>query len=517
MAQQPNPSGPDLSAGVKLADFPDTGTIAGHVGEDPVLLSRFDGQFFAVSGKCTHYGAPLASGLLDGEDARCPWHHSCFSLRTGEPLRTPALAPLARYEAVVDGDMVFVRGKAAQSPSRRSLSGENLRVVIVGGGGAGLACANELRRLGHSGSIVILSADRDPPYDRPNLSKNYLAGSAPDAWMPLRGPDWYRDLEVELRLDTEVEKIDVSGRSVRSTAGDHVPFDRLLLATGCEPRRLDERGFDRENVLTLRSFADARAISRWAMPGARAAIIGSGFIAMEAAAALGTRGVDAEIVSPDHEPFVRVFGPEVGGFLRRLHADHGIRFHLGTVPASYDGQTVSLADQTSFKTDFVLLGVGVRPRTQLAEAAGLDVDNGVCVDAFLETSAPSIFAAGDIAAYPDPLTGERVRIEHWVVAERQGQAVAANMLGRRQRFDGIPFFWTMQQGVAVRSVGNSKGWDEVRIDGHVGKDGFMARYFAKDVHLASVSVGCDFESLEEEKRFEQRVAERSLAAHALND
>ena len=516
MAQEQNPSGQDLSAGLKLADFPETGTVAGHIEGDPVLLSRFDGQFFAVSGKCTHYGAPLASGLLDGEDARCPWHHSCFSLRTGEAVRTPALDPLGRYETVVDGDMVFVRGKVAPSPSQSNSNGGNLKIVIVGGGGAGMSCANELRRLGHSGSIVIVSADHDPPYDRPNLSKNYLAGSAPDEWMPLRGPNWYKDQNVELKLDTDVQQIDASGHSVRSAAGDHIPFDRLLLATGCEPRRLDEHGFDRENVFSLRSFADARAISRWAMPGARAAIIGSGFIGMEAAAALGTRGVEVDIVSPDREPFVRVFGPQIGGFLRQLHADHGVRFHLGTVPASYDGQTLSLADQTSFKADFVLLGVGVRPRTQLAEAAGLAVDNGVCVDAFLETSAPGIFAAGDIAAYPDPLTGERVRIEHWVLAERQGQAVAANMLGLRQRFDGIPFFWTIQQGVAVRSVGNSKDWDEVRIDGQVGRGGFMARYFANDVHVASVSVGRDRENLEEEKRFERRVAERSRDAHALN-
>ncbi|HEX8840934.1 MAG TPA: FAD-dependent oxidoreductase [Sphingomicrobium sp.] len=509
MGAQGAASGPDFSAGIPIDDIPEGKTVAGRVGDEPVLLSRFDGELVAVSGGCTHYGAPLRDGLFDGETVRCPWHHACFSLRTGAALRAPALDPLDRWQVDVEGGRAFVRSRMDAAPGPGGAApAEVERVVIVGGGAAGLACASELRRLGYAGAITMVSADNDPPCDRPNLSKDYLAGTAPEEWLPLRPADWYEQNRIELRLGAEVQRIDAAERRVH-LGGAELPYDRLLLATGSEPNRLREPGFDADNVFTLRSLTDATAIAEQAKAGGRAAIVGSSFIGMEAAAALRKRGVEVTVVAPEHVPFERVFGAEIGGWLQRLHEKNGVRFHLGTVASSLEGRQLKLANGESVEADFVLVGIGVRPRAELAQAAGIPADGAVPVDAFLETSLRGVFAAGDIAAYPDALTGEPVRIEHWVHAERQGQIAAANMLGQRKRFDAVPFFWTEQFGVALRYVGHASSWDRVEVDGDIEGGDFIARYYEGGDHRASAAVGRDLEILEDERGFERMIADKS--------
>ena len=497
-------TGPDFALGIPMDDVPAESTLAGRVGDQPVLLSRLGGEWFAVSGGCTHYGAPLADGLFDGTAVRCPWHHACFDLKTGAALRAPALDPLDRWRVEVAGGTVFVRDKleAAATPPMRS---DVQRVVIVGGGAAGVGCANELRRLGYSGAITMLSADGDPPVDRPNLSKDYLAGVAPEEWMPLRPSEWYADNRIDLRLNIEVTGIDVAGGRVLTSGGEALGFDRLLLATGSEPNRLDTPGFDHPNVLTLRSFADARAIVAKARAGAKAVIIGSSFIGMEAAAALRKREVEVHVIARDAVPFARVFGEEVGRFLRARHEQGGVHFHADSAAASFDGTAISLDNGERIDADFVLVGIGVKPRIELAAAAGIAIDKGVLVDALLETSAPGIFAAGDIAAYADPITGARTRIEHWATAERQGQAAAANMLGLMQLYDAVPFFWTEQYGLQLRYVGHAAAWDEVSIDGDVAGGEFVARYYQDGRHRASAGLGRDLEMLGDERQLEASI------------
>lgn len=501
-------SGPDFSQGVRLSEVPPRGMLPGRVGGEPVLLARFDGELFAVAGACTHYGAPLAGGLEDGESVRCPLHHACFSLRTGAPLRAPAFEPLARWRAEVEGGFVFVRAKEIDSaPPPMAAAAEDVRaILIVGGGAAAFACADELRRLGYAGSLTLVSADSDPPCDRPNLSKDYLAGTAPAEWIPLRGDDYYRRAAIDLRLATEVVSIDVQRRIASSHAGETFRFDRLLLATGAEAVRLAAPGFDRENVHALRSLADARAVVARATPGARAAVIGSSFIGLEAAAALRARGVAVEVVSKDIVPFDRVLGSEVGTFLQRLHEKHGVRFHLGRTASGYDGRVLRLDNRDAIEADFLIAGVGVRPRTALASGARIAVGDGVLVNACLETNVAGIYAAGDVAAYPDPLLGRRVRIEHWVTAQRQGQAAAANMLGAGEPFTAVPFFWTEQYGAALRHVGHAGGWDEIRIEGDVASGDFTARYYRQGELCASASVGRDRDNLEDERRLEARLS-----------
>jgi NADPH-dependent 2,4-dienoyl-CoA reductase/sulfur reductase-like enzyme/nitrite reductase/ring-hydroxylating ferredoxin subunit len=509
MGEAASATGPDFSEGIALSEIPGTGTIAGRVGEEPVLLSRFDGQLFAVGGSCTHYGAALADGRIAGAEVRCPLHHACFDLRTGARLRAPALDPLTRWRVETEDDRAFVRGKLGSEAESPEPQTDVRKIVIVGGGAAGLACAHELRRLGYSGEITMLSADADPPCDRPNLSKDYLAGDMPEDWLWLRSDDWYLENRVDLRLSTEVTRIDPQSRTVRCASGEELPYDRLLIATGALPNRLDKPGLDRPNVHVLRSVADARALAEHATAGARATIIGASFIALEAAAALRHRKVEVDIVSVEEVPLEHVFGKDVGVELQRLHEDHGVRFHMSSVVAGYDGKRLELGGGAGVDADFVLVAIGVKPRIALAEDAGASVKNGVVVDECMRTTLPGIYAAGDIASYPEPISGEHARIEHWVVAERQGQVAAANMLGRRERFESAPFFWTEQYGVSIRYVGRASGWDAAAVDGDLESGSLAARYFIEGTHCATATVGRDRENLDDEVMLEMRSETRS--------
>jgi NADPH-dependent 2,4-dienoyl-CoA reductase/sulfur reductase-like enzyme/nitrite reductase/ring-hydroxylating ferredoxin subunit len=498
-------SEPDFTSGIPLSEIAEGATVAGRVGDEAVLLSRFEGELYAVGGTCSHYGGSLADGISDATTVRCPLHHACFDLRTGAALRTPALDPLDRWQVDVDSDKAYVSYKL--KPQSDLVGGADTdigTIVIIGGGAAGLSCANELRALGYSGAITILSADPDAPCDRPNLSKDYLAGTAPEEWLPLRGDDWYADNRVDLRLATPVERIDSESRTVHCQSGENIAYDRLLIATGSEPNRLLAPGFDGKTVFTLRSIADARAIAAEARPGSRAVVIGASFISMEAAAALRTRGLEVDVVAVEHVPFDRVFGIALGEQIKRIHEAKGVRFHLGCVASGFDGETVTLANGRRIDADLVVVGIGVQPRLSLGRSAGVEIDNGILVDAFMQTSVPGIYAAGDIASYPDPAGGERMRIEHWVVAERQGQIAAANMLGRQRAFQSVPFFWSEQFGVAMRYVGYAPRWDQVIVDGDIESSAFTIRYFSEGVHRASVSVGRDRDNLQDELSLESR-------------
>ncbi|MFC7300298.1 FAD-dependent oxidoreductase [Cognatiluteimonas weifangensis] len=489
------PPGPDLRQGVPLADVPMAGVLAGHVDGEAVLLARLDDGIHAVGGHCTHYGAPLAEGLVSDGEIRCPWHHACFSLRTGAALRAPAFAPLPRWRTEVVGDTVFVReADTAPLPAPPAPRAAPQRIVIVGGGAAGYAAALRLRELGYDGSLTMLSADPAAPVDRPNLSKDYLAGTAPEDWIPLQGPEFYAEQRIGLRLACEVAAIDPAAHEVRTAAGERFGYDALLLATGAEPRRLPTPGFEHPNVFALRSLGDARAIIAACAQASSVALIGAGFIGLEAAAALRARGLAVHVVAPEAIPMERILGPELGSLFADLHRAHGVVFHLGTTASGYDGQALTLADGSRVVADVVIVGAGVIPRTALASAAGIAVDNGILVDAQLQTSLPGHYAAGDVARYP-VAGGERARVEHWVHAQRQGQAAAANLLGANAAFADVPFFWTHHYDLELRFTGNAQGWDEVRIDGALPAHDFTARYYRGGRLIAAASAGRDAENL----------------------
>jgi NADPH-dependent 2,4-dienoyl-CoA reductase/sulfur reductase-like enzyme/nitrite reductase/ring-hydroxylating ferredoxin subunit len=505
MAQeQTPPSGPDLTKGVGLGDFVDR-KLLGHVGDEEVLLVRSGGEIFAVGAHCSHYHGPLAEGLVTGDSVRCPWHHACFDLRTGEAARAPALSPIDCWAVGERDGRIFVTQKRDQLKPRAMAAKADTpnKIVIVGGGAAGFAAAEMLRRRGFGGSIVMVSNDAAPPVDRPNLSKDYLAGSAPEDWLPLRPNDFYAGNKIDLRLATEVTAIDAKQHQIRCADGTSLAYDRLLLATGAEPVRLPIPAADQPHVHTLRSLADCRAIIADTTGAKRALVIGASFIGLEAAAALRTRNIEVHVVAPETRPMERVLGPQLGDFIRALHQERGVIFHLGETVTAFDGRRATLKSGGTLETDIVVVGVGVRPRLALAEQTGLTMDRGVSVDAYLRTSAPDIYAAGDIARWPDPHSGAAIRVEHWVVAERQGQTAARNMLGAEERFDAVPFFWSQHYDVPINYVGHAEQWDEIAIEGSVEAKDCLVRYKSKGRVLAVASIYRDLDSLKAELAMEQ--------------
>jgi NADPH-dependent 2,4-dienoyl-CoA reductase/sulfur reductase-like enzyme/nitrite reductase/ring-hydroxylating ferredoxin subunit len=469
------------------------------------LVRRGD-RVFAIGAHCTHYRGPLADGLVVGDTVRCPLHHACFDLATGEAMRAPALDPVACWRVERQGDLVVVREKlpavtrAASAGARHPSS-----IVIVGGGAAGLAAVDMLRREGYDGPIAMISADADPPVDRPNLSKDYLAGEAQADWIPLWPAGLYRDKRVDLVLNTRAQSIDTGARRLMMEDGTSREFGSLLIATGADPIRLPIPGADTTQIFYLRSFADSRAIvGRASAPSTstRAVVVGASFIGLEVAASLRTRGIAVDVVAPDRRPLERVLGAEIGGFVQGVHQARGVVFHLGETVTSIAGRRVTLSGGATIDADFVVVGAGVRPSTAIAERSGLAIDRGIAVDEFLETSAPGVFAAGDVARWPDPHTGERIRVEHFVVAERQGQTAAKNMLGGRERFDAVPFFWSQHYDLTIRYVGHAERWDEVRIDGSLDARDASVSFLGNGRRLAVATISRDRASLQAEVELE---------------
>ncbi|MGH7100113.1 MAG: FAD-dependent oxidoreductase, partial [Stellaceae bacterium] len=368
MSSSDNPvSGPDLAQGIAAAAVAEGSIVLGHIGEEPALLVRHGGELFAVGATCTHYGGPLAEGIIAGGTVRCPWHHACFNLRTGAADRPPALAPVSCWRVEESGERVFVRERIEQpAPARLTRSDLPASILIIGGGAAGTVSAETLRREGYAGPVTILSADSAAPCDRPNLSKDYLAGTAPEEWLPLHPPEFYKDNDIGLHLGARVAAIDPEGCEVRCADGSRHGYGTLLLATGAEPVRLPVPGADRPHVHYLRTLADSRALIAAAAGAQRAVVVGASFIGLEVAASLRRRGLEVHVAAPESVPMERTFGAEIGGFVRRLHEENGVVFHLGTTVAAIADKEVRLASGESLGADLVVVGIGVRPATALA-------------------------------------------------------------------------------------------------------------------------------------------------------
>jgi NADPH-dependent 2,4-dienoyl-CoA reductase/sulfur reductase-like enzyme len=359
-----------------------------------------------------------------------------------------------------------------------------------------------LRREGYSGPVTLVSADDSPPYDRPNVSKDYLAGTAPEAWMPLRDARYYAAREINLILNARVMSIDATRRAVSLANGRQIEYGALLLATGADPIHLPIPATEGSRIYCLRTLSDARAIIAAAVEAKTVVVVGASFIGLEAAASLRTRGIEVHVVGLEEVPLERVLGRGVGTFLRGLHESRGVTFHLKNSVSRVDGRQVTLSDGKTLDADFVLLGVGVRPSIALAEQAGLAVDRGVTVDEFLETSAPGVFAAGDIARWPDVRSGDRIRVEHWAVAQRQGQVAARNIRGRRQPFTAVPFFWSQHYELAINYVGHAESFDSAVIDGSLDSHDCEISYLRGGRILAAATISRDLRNLQLERQLE---------------
>lgn len=507
------PTGPDFEHGVAWEELADGEPLLGQVGGDAVLLVRRGEEAFAVGAKCTHYGGPLAEGLVVGHTVRCPLHHACFDLRTGEAAGAPALDPIPCWEVHRRNGRVTVGARRDAPPGRKPAKAPSA-VVIVGAGAAGAACAEALRREGYDGPVTLVGDELPGPVDRPNLSKDYLAGEAKPEWIPLRGEGFYADQEIDFVLGDAAVAIAPMAHTLTLESGRRLDYGAAVLATGAEPRRLTIPGADGPQVRLLRTLADSQAIVERAAEARRATVIGASFIGLEVAASLRHRGLEVAVVAPEQVPLARVFGDEIGSAVRRLHEENGVHFHLGRSARRITLDEVELDDGTRLATDLVVAGVGVTPRVALAEAAGLRVEGGIVVDDHLRTSAPDVYAAGDVTRYPDPWTGEPVHVEHFVAAQRQGQAAARALLGGGPYRD-VPFFWSQHYDLALRYVGHASSWDRIETRGRLDDGDFAAFFLREGRMLAAVTVGRDRLSLRVEAALEAgdgRELETLLAA-----
>ena len=492
---------PDFIEGVALDAIPDGGSLAGRIGDRKGLLVRTGDTVHAIGGICSHLGAPLAQGLVVAGEIRCPWHHACFDLETGSALKAPAFDPLPTWPVVVEGGRVRVTTREPQPPVARTVVAAAGPFVVIGGGAAGYAAALALKTAAPGAACTLVSEDDHAPYDRTLLTKDYLDGKFGDDHLPISQQD-LTAIGVDMRLSTAVTRIDRAAHAVVLASGDVLPYAKLLVATGAGPKRPDISGIDKDHVTTLRSLADCRRILARIGSARHVVVLGSSFIGLEAAASLVSRGVAVTVVSPEHEPLAKTFGADLASAILESHRRNGTRFVFGHEISAIEDQAVQLDDGSRLSADLVIIGVGVTPRTTLAEEAGLDVGNGVTVDSFLRTSDPDIHAAGDIACWPDPHSGRSIRVEHWVVAQRQGQVAAANMLGRAMPYDEVPFFWTKHFDLSIRYLGHAGENVTHAVNGNpAARDATVLFQDAGRTHAAA-TIGRDLEALKLEHAME---------------
>jgi NADPH-dependent 2,4-dienoyl-CoA reductase/sulfur reductase-like enzyme/nitrite reductase/ring-hydroxylating ferredoxin subunit len=506
MAAEAEVTGPDLvNEGIPVESVSEGTPVKGHVDGKQVIVVRTPQGVRAVGGSCTHYGGPLGDGLCVGGQIRCPWHHAIFDLTTGEAVGAPALNPIPVYEPTEREGRIYATGPVAAPIPDREAPGAPSSVVIVGSGAAGAAGAETLRRLGYTSPITLIG--EEAPIDRPNVSKDYLAGTAPEEWMPLRSADFYREHDIELVTGARVTAIDREAKSVILEDGRSFGYGAVLLAPGAEPRHIPIPGSDQPHVHYLRTLEDSRAIISALSGVEQAVVVGAGFIGLEVAASLRQRGIGVTVVAPEEVPLVPVIGETLGGFVQALHEEHGVSFRLGHTVSEIRSDQAVLDDGTVLPADLVVIGAGVIPRTALAQEADLEVDDGIFVDDRLRTSDPAIWAAGDVALYPDQNAG-RVRIEHWVLAQRQGQTAARNMLGHDVPFRDPPFFWSQHYDIPINVVGHAEEWDEEVVRGDPSRHDVMVGY-RKDGQIQAVAtIYRDLESL----RAEHALATQDLPA-----
>jgi NADPH-dependent 2,4-dienoyl-CoA reductase/sulfur reductase-like enzyme/nitrite reductase/ring-hydroxylating ferredoxin subunit len=460
--------------------------------EKKVLLVRSEGRIYACGNECSHYHAPLSDGLVVGHVVTCPWHNARFDIRDGQLIAPPGLNGVPSYETKVENGQVWIRqtGKGMIPMPE----GEDDRIMlIVGAGVAGNCAAETLRREGFAGRIVMVTGEAYGPYDRTMLSKDLLSGEAPAKWLPLRGQKFYDRLKIELITEKPVTDVDPAGRSVTFADGTTMKADRILLATGGTPRTLPVPGADKAGCHLLRSRQDAEAILAELEAAKTVVIVGASFIGLEVACSLRAREMQVHIVAPEEIPLANLFGEKIGERIKKTHEESGVIFHLGQTVKEFAGQErvgeVVLADGSRLKTDLVIMGVGIRPAVDFLESSGLVKDGAVPVNGRLETSAQSIFAAGDIALVPDGRSGEPRRIEHWVEAGRQGMHAARCMLGAKDSYREVPFFWSKQYGSSLRYIGYAPKFDRIVFRGNVTDKFFLAGFYVGGKLVAAASVG----------------------------
>ena len=488
---------------ISPSSMPEEGKpVAVEHGDASILLARVEGRVHACAGKCTHFGGPLEQGRQCGREVVCPWHHARFDVTTGRMTAPPALDDLASFPVETRGAGLALRMVPARGIPKPSGS-DSRRVLIVGAGAAGHAAAEMLRREGFAGPIRMITPERDEPYDRTSLSKGVLSGKSAPERQRLRGPGFYAERGIEILTGRRAVGLDARAKRVTTDDGQIHPFEFCLLASGGRPRTLPVPGNDLAGIFLLRNLEDARRIVAAAEKASRAVIVGGGFIGIECAASLRQRGLPVEVILREPAPLERVFGPRIGRGLARRHEANGIVFHRERTVSAFHGDgkvgAVELSDGRSVAGDLVILGLGIDLATEYLDGSGLLEGRAVAVDARLETRAPGIFAAGDIALVPHgygagsaaparPAEG-MLRLEHWAVAQRQGQHAARAMLGAQQPYTEVPFFWSRQGELSVKQVGFAPRPESFAYRGDVEAGKFLAGIYQQGHLRAAVGMG----------------------------
>ncbi|MCQ8277665.1 FAD-dependent oxidoreductase [Acetobacteraceae bacterium KSS8] len=482
----------------QLGELPDGKPVKIELDGTEMLLLRDGGTVHGFAATCPHAGAPMEKAAFCEGKLICPWHKAMFDVRDGSLLEPPALEPLRRFPVRVDGDDVYVSATALPPPTATQTLGADKAFAIVGAGAAGVAVALALRDLGFAGRIVLIHGEGGTPFDRTALSKAVLGGKmAPGEAPALLTPDMVEEKRITLMTD-RVERLDRGGNTLHLASGDRLVFDAVLLATGGVARPLDVPGADRPGVHTLRTRADAEAIIEAAKSVSRVVIVGGGFIGLEAASALRSRGLEVDVVVPSELPMQKILGEEIGRRLRTLHEEKGVRFTVGKVESiagndqDAPANAVVLEDGQRLPATLVLVGVGVSPAIGFLDGLDLAEDGGLPTDRHMRVSG-SVFAAGDIARFPFGEEGVPTRIEHWRVAQQQGRAAAAAMLGLDAPFDETPLFWTLQHGKRIEVHGHPRAFDRVEIDGDLEDMAFIGRQFRGETLVGLIGCGRDTE------------------------
>jgi 3-phenylpropionate/trans-cinnamate dioxygenase ferredoxin reductase subunit len=365
--------------------------------------------------------------------------------------------------------------------------------VVVGASLTGAKAVQELRERGFDGRVVLIGAETERPYERPPLSKDHLRGESEREKVFVHPDGFYEEQKIELLTGRGATALDLGLSTVTLDDGTALPYDRLLLATGAEPRRIAVPGADLGGIYYLRTLADSEALRERLTHGGRVAVVGAGWIGSEVAASARQMGLDVTLIDPLPLPNERIFGPEIGWFYRDVHAEHGVTLALGDGVQAFEGEdgevtAVRTTGGRRVECDFAVVGIGVVPRVELARGAGLEVANGIVVDERLHTAAPGVFAAGDVASSWHPFYGERIRVEHWANALNQGPAAARAMLGEPVSYDRIPYFFSDQYEIGMEYSGYTADWDRVVFRGDRDAGEFVAFWLKEERVLAGMNV-----------------------------
>lgn len=367
------------------------------------------------------------------------------------------------------------------------------KFVIVGASQCGGGAAETLRKHGFDGRIVLIGAEPERPYERPPLSKEYLRGEEERERIFLRSPDYYDEQEIELRLGERATRLHTREREVELEGGERLAFDRLLIATGGRPRRLPVPGEDLEGVHYLRTVVQSEAIGSELKEAKRAVVVGAGFIGAEVAASAKMMGVDVTLLEIAEAPMERALGREMGEIYADVHRERGVDVRLGTGVERFEGgdrvERVVTSAGDSLDCDLAVVGVGIDPATEIVQGTGIEVGDGITVDERCETSVEGVFAAGDVASFPNPVDGEHIRVEHWANAQKQGAAAARAMLGSEEPYSELPWFFSDQYDLRMQYVGHASAWDEVVLRGDVAGRKFAAFYLNEGLLLATMAIG----------------------------